>query len=482
MTHKNSLNNSQFVPLSVPLRKAKKKRNEVSFTDTVIKNLKPSDKRIDYWCVGLNGFGLRVSETGTKSWLYVFRVNGKRDKLFLGQYPQVSLREARQAYFDAFEKVERGINPAEEKRQEKKLFQNSLTVNQLVQHYEKHCIATGKKSWKDEKQTFEKDLLPTIGHIKICDVNKDENVQRLRDMFASIMYDRQALSTADHLFSYTRRLFNYSADKGLMRYKENPCHEIKLGIERKKRQRHLDFKEIYQFWHGLEDVRTTETIKLGLKMMLCTVSRGIEVREMKWRDLSDKETIWILPTSKNKKMHRVYLGDVSKDLIKQVKPLTGLCPYVFASTHRGRSPIKDQTQLKPISNGAYAKMIRRNFSVFDISEGFTPHDLRRTAATVVASMLGKKDLLKKLLNHTDQDVTDIYDQYLYEDEKELGQRVLNHVIERITSSPSIEDIPTQKELKEEIRSKFLESENQPLGKQRILTPPLSYSFSYSLTA
>ena len=81
-------------------------------------------------------------------------------------------------------------------------------------------------------------------------------------------------------------------------------------------------------------------------------------------------------------------------------------------------------------------------------EPFTPHDLRRTGATIIASLFGRKDLVKMCLNHVSNDVTDIYDQYTYSQEKKMAMNALNKALRIILDSKNIESIPNIDNLRE----------------------------------
>ena len=69
-----------------------------NFTDTYIKALKPTNKRREIYEGA--GFGIRITTTGTKTWLYRYKMNGKTDKITLGHYPAMSLASAKAKFLE----------------------------------------------------------------------------------------------------------------------------------------------------------------------------------------------------------------------------------------------------------------------------------------------------------------------------------------------------------------------------------------------
>ena len=70
-------------------------RSEASFTDAFIKSLKPAATRYDVYDKNLAGFGVRVSKSGTKSWVALSRNMERNTRVTLGRYPQMPLATAR---------------------------------------------------------------------------------------------------------------------------------------------------------------------------------------------------------------------------------------------------------------------------------------------------------------------------------------------------------------------------------------------------
>ena len=144
--------------------------------------------------------------------------------------------------------------------------------------------------------------------------------------------------------------------------------------------------------------------RLALKFMLVTLARGCEVRHMRWSDIDFSERIWTLPKTKNGHTHRIYLGDIALQILDKVKKHTKDSEYVFGSAGSYHSSKKSQKILKPMSGRTLCQPLNEHSSDFDIKKRFTPHDLRRTGATIIAGLFGRRDLVKMCLNHVSSDV------------------------------------------------------------------------------
>ncbi|MBV5329708.1 MAG: DUF4102 domain-containing protein, partial [Chlorobium sp.] len=108
---------------------------KTDFTDRYIRNLKPEQKIKDIR--EKRGFGIRIRPDGTKVFFYGYNspVTSKRRFLTLGDYPAVSLQEARSAYGKAYDIVRAGSDPLEDKQQEQEDRSKALTVTNLVNEY-----------------------------------------------------------------------------------------------------------------------------------------------------------------------------------------------------------------------------------------------------------------------------------------------------------------------------------------------------------
>ena len=461
------------------------KRKSFAFTDLGIKHLLPTAKRQDFWHSGLKGFGVRVSPSGTKSWFYLYRHNANQKRMILGHYPKMSLSQATKAYHELQEKVAYGIDPLAERQEKQQAFSKESTVNKLIETYIQYGRKMKKVSVEEERKSFERYITPKLGNKKISEIQPKD----LSKIFHHIIVHREAPVMASRLYSYVRRLFNYAADMGLMRRRDNPCLDIKLKVKHKKRSRHLTTQEIYKFWNKIDDILMADITRLALKFMLVTMSRGIEVRNVKWNDINFRDRFWTLPKTKNGHVHRIYLGDQAINILEQARVYSiDANGYVFGSTGSFHRCGKIKTDLKPMSGRTLCQPLKRHFKTFKMTEPFTPHDLRRTGATLVAGLFGRRDLVKMCLNHVNGDVTSIYDQYTYDIEKKKAMNALNTAIECIINSSTIEDVPNFDQLrdfifeKKQAPSKTKDYDGKQMGFQANFEYPSTYRLSYDPAA
>ena len=448
--HKISHSNSRFASQNASQEQITRKiakSNYIKYTDLSIRNLKATSARIIYWFEGLVGFGIRVSPKGRKTWIYMYRFENRSRMMTLGTYPRMSLAEARIEYANASQKVELGFDPGK-KQVEENIFQREAdTVEDLLVKYIDYSKAKGKKSWRTEEVELRRDILPIIGRKKVHEVKKRD----LMPIFHKMIVERNAPIGAKHLFAYVRRMFNIAVMWDMIEY--NPCSNLKLNIKSNKKDRHLSPSEIHKFWSVMDDADAALVIRLALKFMLCTASRGVEVRTMEWSHLDENSWVWTIPETKNAKMHRVYLHGKAKEIINQVRSYTGGSKYVFGSMRHEKQPINKPTVLNPLGQTSLSRAINNNRKSLDMEKDFTPHDLRRTAATLVTAMGCPRQWAKLVLNHTTSDITGIYDQYAYDWEKNKALEILDYAITRIVDCKSILEIPSLLQLREEIRNK-----------------------------
>lgn len=218
---------------------------------------------------------------------------------------------------------------------------------------------------------------------------------------------------ANRVREVARKIYNFALerydDEAPYFLEGNPFARLgKIG-EQLERKRALSHDEIRQFWSKLPETNMSEKIQTVLRLALVTAQRKGEVIGAAKEEFDLHAGMWTIPAgrAKNGLEHQVPLAPEALELIQEAWALSHDSPHLFPSPRTGR----------PILASAVDQAVRRNREIFGL-EHWTPHDLRRTAATQMAESKVSHFVLKKLLNHVGKkDVTARYDQHDYMPEK-----------------------------------------------------------------
>jgi integrase len=259
-------------------------------------------------------------------------------------------------------------------------------VAQLAGLYLEGHAKPKKKTWRKDREILNRDVLPRWQHRKAKDITRVDIIALLDAV------GQRGGVMANVTFTVVRRMFNFAVERGLLEI--SPCFQVKLPNKAVSRERVLSTDEIASLWQHLDDKPTD----MLLKLMLVTAQRKGELVNAKWADIQDNW--WIIPDTKNGKSHRVPLSPLALKLLSQ---LPRHSPYLFPG----------QDENKPLAAITVNSAMRH----IHIIPHFTPHDLRRTAASHMASIGIPRLTIGKILNHSDRGVTAIYDRHSYDAEK-----------------------------------------------------------------
>ncbi len=386
----------------------------MKFTDSSIRSIKPKEQRFEIWETNGKGFGLRIAPTGKKSWIFLYRFNGRPRRMTLGEYPKISLAEAHTAHAKAREILLKGSDPGEKKLEKKKAHQSAYTVSSLIDEYMERWAKKNKVTWKEDKRCLEKDVIPFIGEFKAKDI-KRRDIVLIRDR----IIDRGSEAMANRVHNVLTKLFNFAVERGIL--DTSPCAALTLPAEKGERDRALGFDEISLFWNGLDEISMEPSIKLALKFLLVTGQRRSEVVKAEWKEFDFDKGEWEIPVEriksrkrkKKKKVgpHLVSLSELAIELLQEIKKLSGQSGFLFPS------PRTDYCIGPEVVTRGLRKALDANNENRIALEQFTVHDLRRTMATRMAEIGVSWFNIARVLNHEGEGVTDRYVKYQYFPEK-----------------------------------------------------------------
>ena len=237
--------------------------------------------------------------------------------------------------------------------------------------------------------------------------------------------DRGAPIQANRTFALIRKAFNFGL--GIDMVETNPCQGVSRPAKERRRDRVLSADEIRGLWESFPSHRPL-TVAV-IKLLLLTAQRVGEVLTMRWSDIDLDAGWWTIPAerSKNQLPHRVPLNRLAREVLAEVNTDGSGSPWVFPSPRTDGPQVTIKKTIRLIRQG--------------ISAEFTPHDLRRTAASYMTRMGIPRFTVARILNHAESDVTAVYDRHSYDQEKRRALDAWGVRLEGIVAERSSKVVP-----------------------------------------
>ncbi len=388
----------------------------MSLNDTAIKALRKKSSR--YEVTDRDGLLLEVHPSGKKVWRYRYRMNGKREKLTIGPYPAVGLKEARQRRDAAEKMVEQGQSPATTKQREKAVEKRTGGKTQTFEDLAKVWVEKVLKPATDrpqQDQTYvSRDLNPRIGKLKPDEVTANDIWSA-----AEAVANKGHPQAARRVRGVAKRIFDYALSQGLVR--ANPAASIKPThiAPAVSRDRVLSSAEIKSWLSAVSTSSLTRSHKLALHFLLLVPARKSELLKARQADLNLKEGTWDIPegNSKNGAPIRHKLSKQALTLAKEMLELAGQSEWLLPSERRGGFKHLSESTLNASLRG-----VKGPANVWI-------HDLRRTARTGLSELGGVPEAVAELcLNHRPTGIRGVYDRSERIQERARAlQRWANHV-------------------------------------------------------
>ncbi len=359
-------------------------------TDTALQNLRGRAK--SYKVTDRDGMYVLVAQTGTITFRYDYRMNGRRETLSIGRYGRtgISLALAREKCLDARRLVEAGVSPAHEKQREKRRILQAKSFGKFGERWFKEApMADSTRAMR--RSIFDRDLAPAFKNRLLKEIEPGD----LRALCAKIK-DRGAPATALHARDIVKQIYGFAILHG--EKIANPADEVGPASIATFviRDRSLSPAEIRVMLRQLDHVATLPTLRLGLRLILLTMVRKSELMDAVWDEVDFENAVWTIPAARMKrsKAHNVYLCRQALDIFIALKTCAGNSRYVLPSRYDADAPMSRAT----FNRITYAVVERAKAQGLPL-EPFTVHDLRRTGSTLLNELGFNADWIEKCLAH-----------------------------------------------------------------------------------
>jgi integrase len=358
--------------------------------DVVFRSAKPREKPFKLSDGG--GLFLLVQPNATKLWRLAYRFGGKQKLLALGQYPVISLADARVKRDAAKKLLSDGIDPSIERKTERRAAQISrrdtfkAVTEELMTKFKAEGDAPAtlkKKRWLLDFATAE------FGNRPIAEIKAPEILDALRKI-----EKRGRHETATRVRSTVGAVFRYAIATG--RAERDPSADLRGALITPTvthRATIVEPNAVGALLRAIDGFEGQPTTRYALRLAPLVFVRPGELRKAEWSEFFIPEAEWRIPGSKMKmrRPHRVPLAPQALAIIAELREITGGSKYLFPSVRSWRRPISENTL-----NAALRRL------GYDKSE-LTVHGLRSTASSLLNES-GKwhADAIERQLAHQEQ--------------------------------------------------------------------------------
>lgn len=365
-------------------------------SDVTVNRVRTKRREIFIWDTLLHGFGVRVTNAGTKSYVFQYRLGGRESRTrryTIGrQGSPWSATDARVEAGRLAQMVARKQDPMtlelRRRRQAKRA--------EFGDYVDSFGTLYLEKRWKRSdraKSLLERHAVPMLRHLPIRDIDR-QDIARIYDRLANTP------SVAHQLHATLRKLFRWAVSRGDLDRSPLECVEGPPAV--RARDRYLVDEELAIVWQACDALR--KPFAAMVRLLILTGQRRGEVAGISWQELDRGRTIWILPASrtKNGREHVLPLGPQCMEIFGGLAngddwPREGLLFATDASGERlGFSKIKAHLdrEIERLMSGE-----GRVWATACFISPWRFHDLRRSLATGLQRQGARFEVIEAILNH-----------------------------------------------------------------------------------
>ena len=310
----------------------------MKLNNTQVAGLKPASKR--YKMSDGGGLYLEVTPNGSKLWRFRYRFNGKQKLLAIGKYPEVTLKKAREQHAEAKRKLADGIDPSEQKKQEKEI--QSHTLKNVALEWWK----ANRETWSEGHaniiwRRLELNVLPWLGDYSIIELSTRMILQTLRRIES-----RGAVETAHRVGGIISQVYVYAIACGIA--DNNPANGISKALKvvpKKSFPSITEPKQIKELLNAIDSLQAHFVVCCSLKFLPLVFVRPGELRNAEWQEIDFESNLWTIPgyKMKRKRDHLVPLARQAVSILNDLYPLTNSSHFIFPSVRTFSKPLSENT-------------------------------------------------------------------------------------------------------------------------------------------
>lgn len=371
----------------------------MALTDAKIRAAKPDEK--SYKLADSGNMHLLVHPNGSRYWRLRYRHLGKEKTLALGQYPEVSLSEAREKRDEARKMIAEGIDPCEQRRVKKSVPEITNTFENVARQWHASNIKWSESHSSKVLISLETHVFPFIGLRDITSLSTPDLLIPVKAAEAKEIYE-----VASRLQQRIGAIMRYAAQHGIIKY--NPAIDMAgavIAVQAEHRPA-LELKEISDLMSRIDAYKGQPLTRLAIQLTLLIFIRSSELRFARWSEIDFDRAIWSIPPkrepiegvkfshrgAKMRTHHLVPLPHQAIEILKHIHSISGEYDLMFTGFHNPWKPMSENTV-----NNALRLM------GYDTKVDVCGHGFRTMAcSSLVESGLWSKEAVERQMSHKER--------------------------------------------------------------------------------
>ncbi len=382
-------------------------------TDTQIKRAikdAKGQKRVYHTIGGYAGLRLRLRGGCVEfQHRYTHPITGKRKEMTLGQYPALTLEQARQTHADNMRMLAQMIDPITQRDNERARQATAITntfqavaddwLYELTSNPDHQPAASTLRNINN----YLKPLVTAFGQLPVGEITSQQVLALCRDI------QKEYVHKGNRVKHMAQRIFAHAVLKGFIEY--NPVTQLSgaKALKATRTKHHASLTDPKDFAVLLKDIdllsNTSQPYnKPILQLLALTFARVGDICAMKWADIDLNAKQWVFTPQKGQRRDDMVeslvipLAPQAIAVLERLRPLTGGHDYVFHNPNRKKAPHHDPQAVNKVLNDP--SMNKSGIGVGYEGRGYlnvhTPHGFRASAKTMLMERLGYDELLTEI--------------------------------------------------------------------------------------
>ena len=357
----------------------------MKLSDLELRKLKTEDK--PYRVHDGRGLFIEVTPTGGKLWRWAYRFQGKQKKMGLGQYPEVSLKLARERHIDGRRILAMGIDPMTQRKETRRQKAIETAERNTQKTTATWSTATDPKGmveqalklkitpnspfgvlafhwwdhWKVDKDRDNADailsrlvlnLFPALGSMPISGITSQHIIQMVQSIT-----ERGAAEMAKRCLGLSKQVFEYATTQGYAT--SNPAAGIKPSLVIKAppvvNRARVNGADLPALLKAVDAYKGRRIVQLMIQMMFLSFTRTGELLGAVWTEFDFEAMLWRIPQErmKMKSPHIVPLSNQMLAVLREIRELSGESVYLFPSEFKSAKTLNENTILNALAEMGY---------------------------------------------------------------------------------------------------------------------------------